>query len=342
MPTAIPGTILADKVSPGNTNTTFPTHEDVYGKGGLMSFSNLTTVTTATDPDRLPLDRQKKGMLLYDQNTQKYYALYDVSTNATLKTTNNPIFEIKGAGDQIKLYSTEITSLTSAGLITAVKGLSSGDDIELFNNKKIKLGYSPVNAGFNDGAEIFMDFPTIGDNGELVIGTRDNGTEAIVFRQSKNDANPSYDLEPLIIGTDNNIGIGAVSATRTFPAKLTVNGTVSATNLQVGDKITTYNLATVNTDISATVIDVTNHKTFANSDNNKIFHFDTTTKSLCAIFPTALSNGFNVGIMNVGTNTLQVSSADNYKSVGSFISVQYGGAFVYKQGTSLFAVGKLV
>ena len=254
---AVQGTILADKVSPGNTNTTFPTHEDVYGKGGLMSFSNLTTVTTATEPDRLPLDRQKKGMLVFDQNTQKYYALYDVSTNAALKTTINPLFEIKGNGDQIKLYNTEITSLTagnlvldSAGigasnnqttkfntLITAVKGLSSGEDIELFNTKKLKLGYSPVAAGYNDGAEIGMEFPTVGDAGELIISTRDNGNEAIVFRQSKNDQAPSYNFEPLIIGTDHRTGVACPSGTRAFQAELTVNGSISAAAALSADKI---------------------------------------------------------------------------------------------------------
>jgi hypothetical protein len=254
---AIPGTILADKVSPGDTNTTFPTHEDLFGKGGLMSFSNLTNVTTASQPERLPLDRQKKGMLVYDQNTQKYYSLYDTSTNADLKTTVNPIFEVKGVGDQVKLYNIEIVSLTAANivwdstgiggvnnqttkfntLITAVKGLSSGEDIELFNNKKLKLGYSPIGAGVNDGAEFGMDFSLGGDIGELVIATRDNGNEAIVFKQTKSDAAPAWEMNPIVIGTDHNVGVACASGTRTFSAELTVQGNISASKTLSADKI---------------------------------------------------------------------------------------------------------
>lgn len=88
------------------------------------------------------------------------------------------------------------------------------------------------------------------------------------------------------------------------------------------------------------ITDVSVTKTFTDADTNKIFHFDTTTQPLCAIFPSTLPDGFNVAVMNTGTNNLRLSAAQ-LNSVGVVIGVQYGGAFVYKDNSQLFAVGRL-
>jgi hypothetical protein len=61
---AIPGTILASKISPGSTTSTFPTHVDIYGQGGLMTFSTFAELTGQFG---LPEERQKVGMILYVQ-----------------------------------------------------------------------------------------------------------------------------------------------------------------------------------------------------------------------------------------------------------------------------------
>ena len=65
----IPGTILAAMVSPGDTAATFATHEDIYGKGGLMTFAYLSSLSS------IPLDRQKVGMLVYINETENYYKI---------------------------------------------------------------------------------------------------------------------------------------------------------------------------------------------------------------------------------------------------------------------------
>jgi hypothetical protein len=93
-----------------------------------------------------------------------------------------------------------------------------------------------------------------------------------------------------------------------------------------------------NAQISVTDLNITT--TFTDLDSNKIFHFDTTTQPLSAIFPDSLSNGFNVAVMNTGTNNL-VLSASQLNSVGTTIGARYGGAFVYKDNSQLFAVGRL-
>lgn len=92
----IPGTILAAMISPGDTTATFATHEDIYGKGGLMTFSYLSSLSS------IPLDRQKVGMLVYINETQNYYQI--TSTGSPL--TNYSIFNSGG-------YDTEVRSLTS-------------------------------------------------------------------------------------------------------------------------------------------------------------------------------------------------------------------------------------
>jgi hypothetical protein len=207
---AIPGTILAAKISPGDTAATFATHEDIYGQGGLK------TVTTLDDLTGIPLARQKTGMIVYVADNNTYYSLSSLSYPLTSFTTN---FSFGSGGG-------------GSGTVT-------GD-------------YLPLSGG-------------------------------------------------------------------------TITGGLTITN----------NLST-----SVFITDLSTTKTFLSSDTCRVFHFDTTTQPLCAVFPNALPNGFNVAIMNTGTNTLRVSAAQ-LNSVGVIIGVQYGGAFVYKDNNQLFAVGRL-
>jgi len=84
----IPGTILAAMVSPGDTTATFATHEDIYGKGGLMTFAYLSSLSG------IPVDRQKVGMLVYINETGEYYKVN--STGSPL--TDYSIFDVGGGG----------------------------------------------------------------------------------------------------------------------------------------------------------------------------------------------------------------------------------------------------
>lgn len=115
----------------------------------------------------------------------------------------------------------------------------------------------------------------------------------------------------------------------------------------VGDYLSTNNVLISSATISDTlfvpvkVVDINNtNKTFSVSDDCKIFHFNTSTKSLTATFPNSLPDGFNVAVMNTGTNVLRLSATTLY-AVGQGISVQYGAAFVYKENGKIFAVGRL-
>jgi hypothetical protein len=108
---------------------------------------------------------------------------------------------------------------------------------------------------------------------------------------------------------------------------------ISALNVTTG-------LTAQSSNIPVTIVDLTASRTFINSDTNKVFHFNTTSSSLCAIVPNTLPSGFNIAIMNTGTNSLVVS-AGNLRSTGTTIIDQFGGAYIYKQNNTIFAVGRL-
>jgi len=93
--------------------------------------------------------------------------------------------------------------------------------------------------------------------------------------------------------------------------------------------------------IKVSVINDSTNRIFTDADSNKVIHINTTTTSLCAVFPSSLSNGFNAAIMNIGTNNLVLSAAQ-LNSAGTTITTRYGGAFVYKDSNNLFAVGRIV
>lgn len=131
--------------------------------------------------------------------------------------------------------------------------------------------------------------------------------------------------------------VSALSASWEESAEIipTVTTYLSTNNVIISGLTVTDNLST-----SVHITDLTATKTFLSSDTSRIFHFDTTTQPLCAIFPSTLPDGFNVAVMNTGTNNLRLSAAQ-LNSVGVVIGVQYGGAFVYKDNSQLFAVGRL-
>lgn len=115
----------------------------------------------------------------------------------------------------------------------------------------------------------------------------------------------------------------------------TVTNYLSTSNVQVS-------ALSVSTPVIANydVITVTSSRTFTNADNSKVFHFNTSSSSLCAIFPSAsLSNGFNVGIVNVGTGTVVLSSDVTINAPGTQNSTPYSGMFIYEVNNTFFGVG---
>jgi len=136
-------------------------------------------------------------------------------------------------------------------------------------------------------------------------------------------------------GTDISTITNYLSTNSVQISALTVRETLSA------KAIGSENITVTNTfDTRVRITNLTTSKTFLNTDTCNVFHFDTTTQTLSAIFPFSLPNGFNVAIMNTGTNNL-ILSASQLNSIGTIIGATYGGAFVYKDNNQLFAVGRL-
>lgn len=125
---------------------------------------------------------------------------------------------------------------------------------------------------------------------------------------------------------------------------LTINNNTTITgDLTVIDSISSRGSITASQSIiPVSVINLSNDRVFTNTDTNKVFHFDTSSTSLTAAFPTELSEGFNVAIMNTGTNSLILSSNGTINSIGSTIATRYGSSYVYTFSGQLFAVGRLI
>ena len=127
---SIPGTIVTDKISPGDTLNTFPTHEDIYGKGGLMSVASIA------DLQAIPLDRQKVGMLVFVQNENRYYAI--TATSAPL-TTYVPYFGVTNSNLEVArlLLGTTSTALTGYGIVSdkniRVNGVDLSSQVQILS-----------------------------------------------------------------------------------------------------------------------------------------------------------------------------------------------------------------
>jgi hypothetical protein len=339
---AIPGTILAAKISPGDTTATFPTHEDIYGKGGLMSVSTMDELTS------LPLDRQKTGMLVYVNSNTHHYTL----TSLSYPLTGYNVWE-----SAIDLNNTLIRNLYVGDSITPITGnriVVNGGNIRV---NGIDLSNVPNITSFDTDGQSLFDLRSASANANYNLSIASSGVDNFIkfFGGRQTDPNAfivvktgsplriaSYSnfynsnndfTEHMRVDTQTgNIGIGTQNPTQ----KLSVNGSISSNNIVYANDITVTN----NLSASVHITDLTTTKTFLSTDTCRVFHFDTTTQPLCAIFPSTLPDGFNVAVMNTGTNNLRLSAAQ-LNSVGVTIGAQYGGAFIYKDNNQLFAVGRL-
>ena len=105
----IPGTILAAMISPGDTSATFATHEDIYGKGGLMSFTYLSSLSA------IPLDRQKVGGLIYIDQTKSYYRITSTGSPLTGYTLfSNLTSTVLSGSDAFITNNLTVTNTVSA------------------------------------------------------------------------------------------------------------------------------------------------------------------------------------------------------------------------------------
>jgi hypothetical protein len=241
-----------------------------------------------------------------------------LETSGTPKMTvfNNGNIGINEASPEGKLHVTA----GSAGTVTAQT--SSVGVFESGGNAYLSL-LSPT----SHYSGVVMGGPT-NPYGSYVSWNHDN----LALKVATNHLGGSIQIlagteqEALRITSTGNVGIGTTSPSE----KLTVSGNISASG----------NIAAQSSTIPVTVTDVVANKTFSDVDTNKVFHFSNSFP-LTAIFPSTLSDGFSVAIMNTGTSTLHLSTNNTYKAIGDVITDQYAGAYVYKANSEIFAVGGL-
>jgi hypothetical protein len=178
-----------------------------------------------------------------------------------------------------------------------------------------------------------------GDGSNLTGIVAGDAVATTLVRTNSANWNNSYTTVQAKSATEWNNDL-ATSYTRTY--FLPLSGGNITESLSVDKNV--YVSGVISASASNVKINIINDsisRTFTDDDNNKVVHLNTTSCPLCAIFPNNLSSGFNVAIMNIGTNNLILSAAD-LKSAGTIITTQYGGAFVYKELNDIFAVGRLV
>ena len=280
------------------------------------------------------------------------------------RLTPRPLYVDSGSGTPIRIWDnssgtgveishTQITFADNTSQTTAFTGTAIDTEIYVNNNffplsGGIITGYTQIDANLTvygnisaTGNSYFANTIYSTTSALSVVNIGNTGPALYIANDGTGDIASFYDLdqglEVLHVGGHNaihpNVGIKTSTPNKTF----TVNGEISAS----GDIWTSGVISASASNIKVNVVNDSTSRIFTDADNNKVVHIDTTTSSLCAIFPSSLSSGFNVAIMNTGTNSLVLSAAQ-LNSAGTTISARYGGAFVYKDSTNLFAVGKLV
>jgi hypothetical protein len=167
---------------------------------------------------------------------------------------------------------------------------------------------------------------------------------------------PSDDKIIFTINKNNTVGVGVSAPTETLEVKGNLkvvgpsDGNIIADNELIAPKLV-VNQANINSlfvdGVTATSVDYyvteisSDSKVFTNLDNSKSYHFNTTNNLISAIFPQNLPNGFNVSIVNTGTNTIYISSAQTpfLNATGFINETQYTGMFIYKSEGLLYGVG---
>lgn len=213
--------------------------------------------------------------------------------------------------------------------IAGTVGINCGSWNELYAPQYgIKFGsayahiYGTKNITIQALSSIYID--TSVNNTSIFTDLGTSSTSNLVIR-SLNTSGVLQNNHAVLQGSNGFVGLGTIAPNE----RLTVSGNISATGRVYSNN---------RVDIVSTSTNVT----FTNNDSGKIYHFDTTAQSLCAIFPTTnLADGFNVTVVNTGTQNILISS-NNLKSIGTTISEQYGSAYVYEYQNSTFATGRLI
>ena len=200
---------------------------------------------------------------------------------------------------------------------------SKPTDLKTLVEKKVREEIDKFSQHF---AQVSM---TAGGGGSVAVQYADGGTMRGDLNVTGKYLSGGRDLSTIFSG-----GGGGGNQTLSF------NSNTAALSISNGN---TVSLSTLITDLSATTLKVYDNAvtyTIALSDNNSAIHLDTTSASISALFPSNLTEGFSVALMNTGTNILYLSAAIPLRSLGNGLSGLYSGAFSYIHNGAVYAVGR--
>jgi len=189
-------------------------------------------------------------------------------------------------------------------------------------------------------------------NSTLYLGSSDNQNSVRIFGNSNIDSLSSkniiveklsgYDLKITNINVSNVLYSPQILS-ESLSSKNIISNNSQVNNTLSGNQIIVKNISIQESSVTpVSVIDLSNNFIFSDNDNSKIFNFNTSLGVLSAIFPANLKQGFNVAIMNVGTNYLYLSAPSfNYKSSGKTLYEIYDSAYIFVNNNNIYAIGKL-
>lgn len=141
-----------------------------------------------------------------------------------------------------------------------------------------------------------------------------------------------------------NIGGGAYVTGDITGANAYIGGNVTGTNSHMSGMMTAASGVIGNLVQNQHVVEKNTTFTLTNIEHNsKIIHCDTMSGSLSVICGDSLTDGFNVGLMNLGTNYIYLSSSRSpmFAAIGNRNNEIYTSVFVYKHNNNFYAVGTL-
>lgn len=120
--TAIPGTNIAAKIAPFDTNDIYATHEAQWGRDGYRSVANIT------ERNAITADRRKEGMLVYTLADDTVWQLYGGITNSNWRTFSSSeaaIFGVVNCDTTNFVYVVSNSRVTSGAVIDVTVKLPS-------------------------------------------------------------------------------------------------------------------------------------------------------------------------------------------------------------------------
>lgn len=188
----------------GDSDSTWPTHEDIYGKGGYMVVSSRTGISA---------ERVKKGMLVYDSGDDKIYKCVDATKSSQtegweeLKTTYDGGGKYLGAVSKIE----DILNLSTADAANIKEGdfYRASNDFKFINDEMAHTGDLIMATSDKGGGwdilhtdqETLISITPKGTG--YVTGISNNGNDLTVTKETniKVDSASSADVASKLVGS---------------------------------------------------------------------------------------------------------------------------------------------